>query len=29
MLQDEASLTNAPRLVHVDDTDYPPEYRVR
>jgi uncharacterized repeat protein (TIGR03806 family) len=27
--QDEASLTNVPRLVHVDDTNYPPEYRAR
>ncbi len=27
--QDEASLTNVPKLVHVDDTNYPPEYRVR
>jgi uncharacterized repeat protein (TIGR03806 family) len=27
--QDEATLTNAPRLVHVDDTNYPPEIRVR
>jgi len=27
--QDEASLTNAPRLVAVDDTRYPLEYRVR
>jgi uncharacterized repeat protein (TIGR03806 family) len=26
---DNASLTNLPRLVHVDDTNYPPEYRVR
>ena len=26
---DEASITNVPRLVHVDDTNYPPEYRVR
>src|SRR6185312_12330150 len=25
----EASITNVPRLVHVDDTNYPPEYRVR
>ena len=27
--QNESSLTNAPRLVNVDDKKYPPEYRVR
>jgi uncharacterized repeat protein (TIGR03806 family) len=27
--RDEASLTNVPRLVRVDDTNYPSEYRVR